>query len=180
MPASQKELVDAASLAVPSVRASSAVHVALVSDPIDVPRLLQHVTHDSVGAVTLFLGTVRDLNDGREVSGIDYEAYGAMALSELQAIATEVHALLPGLFLAVEHRVGTLSLGDVSVAIAAGHPHRAQAYAASRDVIEAIKKRVPIWKREHYTAGDWAWVDPTHVNPPQVNSARGDSVQGAP
>lgn len=155
------------------------MHVALVSDAIDVQGLLRRVTHDSVGAVTLFLGTVRDLNDGREVLGIDYESYGAMALSELQAIASEVQAALPGLFLAVEHRVGTLTLGDVSVAIAAGHPHRAEAYGASRDVIEAIKKRVPIWKREHYTTGDWAWVDPTKVDAPQVQSAPGDPVQAA-
>lgn len=123
--------------------------------------LLLRVSDEGVGAVTLFLGTVRNVNDGRAVTGIDYEAYGAMAESELQAIANEAVHAVPDLRLAVEHRVGTLVLGDISVAIAAGHAHRAQALDASRAVIEAIKKRVPIWKREHYAEGDWNWVDPT-------------------
>lgn len=136
-------------------------HAALVNEPINVNALLQRVSDDGVGAVTLFLGTVRNLNDNRTVTGIDYEAYGAMALSELEAIANEVVVAIPDLRLAVEHRVGTLVLGDVSVAIAAGHAHRAQALDASRSVIEAIKKRVPIWKREHYAEGDWNWIDPT-------------------
>lgn len=136
-------------------------HAALVTEPIDVNALLQRVSNESIGAVTLFLGTVRNVNDGRVVTGIDYEAYGAMAESELQAIANELVRTIPALHLAVEHRIGTLVLGDVSVAIAAAHMHRSQAYDASRAVIEAIKKRVPIWKREHYSDGAWHWVDPT-------------------
>lgn len=138
------------------------VHAAIVNEPINVNALLQRVSDDGVGAVTLFLGTVRNRNDGRTVTGIDYEAYGPMALSELEAIAREAVAAFPDLRLAVEHRVGTLVLGDASVAIAAGHAHRAAALDASRAVIEAIKKRVPIWKREHYAEGDWNWVDPTN------------------
>ena len=139
----------------------TAPHAALITEPVNVNALLLRVSDEGVGAVTLFLGTVRNLNDGRAVTGIDYEAYGAMAESELQAIANEAVNANPELRLAVEHRVGTLVLGDVSVAIAAGHPHRAQALDASRAVIEAIKQRVPIWKREHYAEGDWNWVDPT-------------------
>ncbi len=136
-------------------------HAALVTEPINVNVLMLRVSDDSVGAVTLFLGTVRKVNDGRAVTGIDYEAYGAMAERELLAIANEAVQAIPGLRLAVEHRVGTLNIGEVSVAIAAAHAHRAQALDASRRVIEAIKKRVPIWKREHYAEGDWNWVDPT-------------------
>lgn len=146
-------------------------HATLVTEPINVSALLQRVSDDGVGAVTLFLGTVRNVNDGRAVTGIDYEAYGAMALSELHAIAHDAVASIPGLRLAVEHRVGTLVLGDVSVAIAAGHAHRAQALDASRAVIEAIKKRVPIWKREHYAEGDWNWVDPTTASTDALTSA---------
>lgn len=142
------------------------VHAALVAEPIDVTALLARVTDDGVGAVTLFLGTVRNVNDGRTVTGIDYEAYGAMAESELQGIAEAVAAKIAGLRIAIEHRVGTLKLGDASVAIAAGHRHRAQALDASREAIEAIKKRVPIWKREHYAEGDWQWVDPTKPSAP--------------
>jgi len=136
-------------------------HAALVTEPIDITALLLRVSDEGVGAVTLFLGTVRNLNDGRAVTGIDYEAYGAMAESELRAIANDMVRANPQLRLAIEHRIGTLVLGDVSVAIAAGHAHRAQALDASRAVIEAIKKCVPIWKREHYAEGDWNWVDPT-------------------
>lgn len=138
-----------------------APHAALVTEPIDITALLLRVSDKGVGAVTLFLGTVRNVHNGRAVTGIDYEAYSAMAESELQAIANDVVGANTDLRLAVEHRIGTLVLGDVSVAIAAGHAHRAQALDASRTVIEAIKKRVPIWKREHYAEGDWNWVDPT-------------------
>lgn len=140
---------------------ATVAHTAIVTEPINVNALLQRVSDVGAGAITLFLGTVRDVNDGRTVTGIDYEAYGPMAQSELEAIAREVLSTVPDLRLAVEHRIGTLTLGDVSVAIAASHAHRAQALDASRTVIEAIKKRVPIWKREHYAEGDWHWIDPT-------------------
>ena len=136
-------------------------YAAVVSEPINVSSLLERVSDAGVGAVTLFLGTVRNVHEGRTVTGIDYEAYLPMALSELEAIAEDLLQAVPGLRLAVEHRVGYLALGDVSVGIAAAHAHRAQALDASRSVIEAIKQRVPIWKREHYTEGDWHWVDPT-------------------
>jgi molybdopterin synthase catalytic subunit len=123
------------------------------------------VRDNGVGAVTLFLGTVRDTHEGRRVTGIDYEAYASMAAFELNAIAREAERDAPELRLAVEHRTGTLTLGDISVAIAAGHPRRGAALAASQRIIEEIKRRVPIWKREHYVEGDWSWVDPTaHEN----------------
>lgn len=140
-------------------------HVALVTQPIDVGELLRRVRDNGVGAVSLFLGTVRDVHAGRSVTGMDYEAYGAMATSELEAIAQEAIAEAPALRLALEHRIGELTLGDISVAIAAGHPRRAAALHASQSVIEAIKQRVPIWKREHYAEGDWSWVDPTQAAP---------------
>ncbi len=137
-------------------------HVALAHSPIDVAQLLLRVGDDGVGAITLFLGTVRNLNEGRAVTGIDYEAYDAMAISELELIASEIIADAPDVRIAIEHRLGTLGIGDISVAIAVGHARRAIALAASGAAIEAIKKRVPIWKREHYVTGDWSWVDPTN------------------
>ena len=136
-------------------------HVAIVTVPIDVAPMLAHVSHAGVGAISLFLGTVRDLNDGRAVTGIDYEAYEPLAESELETIAREVCAATAGLRLAIVHRVGTLDVGETSVAIAASHARRAPAMAATRTVIEALKQRVPIWKREHYVDGDRSWVDPT-------------------
>ena len=136
-------------------------HVAIVDGPIDVARLMGRVEHASVGAVSLFVGTVREFNDGRDVSGIDYEAYQPMAERELNAVAREACDEFPGLRLAVEHRVGTLLVGDISVAIAAAHARRAPAIAGAQRVIEVLKQRVPIWKREHYLDGDRRWVDPT-------------------
>ncbi len=136
-------------------------HVAVVTDPIDVVALLAAVAAPSSGATSLFLGTVREVNDGRAVTGIDYEAYQPMAESELRAIARETCADTAGLLVAVEHRVGTLLVGDVSVAIAVSHAHRAPALDGARRIIESLKQRVPIWKQEHYVDGDRAWVDPT-------------------
>jgi molybdopterin synthase catalytic subunit len=144
-----------------TVPVSGVLHVAIVSAPIDVAALLARVQAPGVGAISLFLGTVRDLNDGRPVSGMEYEAYAPMAESELRTIAEETCGRHAGLRLVVEHRVGTLDIGEASVAIVAAHPHRAQAMDAARDVIESLKQRVPIWKREHYLSGDREWIDPT-------------------
>jgi len=140
---------------------SGVLHVAIVTAPIDVSALLARAQGPGVGAVSLFLGTVRDLNDGRPVSGMEYEAYAPMAESELRTIAEETCGRVNGLRLVVEHRVGTLDIGEASVAIVAAHAHRAQAMDAARDVIESLKQRVPIWKREHYLSGDREWIDPT-------------------
>ena len=109
----------------------------------------------------MFAGTVRDTNDGRSVTAIDYSAYTSMAESELESILAEAQDRFGVMGIVVEHRVGTLALGDVSVAIVAAHAHRAPALDCTRFVIEEIKKRVPIWKREHYADGTREWVDPT-------------------
>jgi molybdopterin synthase catalytic subunit len=138
------------------------LRTALVEQPIDPAALLKEVAHAGAGATCLFLGTVRDLNDGRAVTGIEYTAYRAMAAQELHAIAVGAAELFGTTALVVEHRIGTLALGDISVAIAAAHPHRAQAFDAARMVIEEIKRRTPIWKRERYADGSHEWVDPAH------------------
>ncbi|WP_337170634.1 molybdenum cofactor biosynthesis protein MoaE [Gemmatimonas aurantiaca] len=139
------------------------LHAAIVTAPIDVGALITRTQDDGVGAISVFLGTVRDFNDGRPVTGIEYEAYEAMAARELAAVAEEACAATPGLRVSVEHRVGTLGIGEVSVAIVAAHAHRAQACDGARAVIEALKQRVPIWKREHYVDGDRVWIDPTRT-----------------
>lgn len=137
------------------------VHVDVVDGAIDVPALLAVVQHSGAGAVSLFLGTVRDLNDGRRVTGMEYEAYRPMALSELRAVAEAACASEPGLCVAVVHRVGALQVSEVSVAIASAHAHRAPAMDAARSMIDMLKQRVPIWKREHYVDGERSWIDPT-------------------
>jgi molybdopterin synthase catalytic subunit len=104
---------------------------------------------------------VRDLNDGRAVEALDYRAYDAMAIRELTAIVQDAEARWPGTSVACEHRIGALALGDAAVVVAAAHPHRGPAFEACRFVIEELKQRVPIWKREHYTTGDAEWVEVT-------------------
>jgi molybdopterin synthase catalytic subunit len=131
---------------------------AVVSSPIDVAALLAEVADPRNGAAVLFIGTVREQNEGREVTGIDYAAYDAMATSELQCIVRECAARFSTEHVVAEHRIGHLDLGEISVALAVAHPHRAEAYEASRFVIEEIKRRVPIWKREEYVDGTREWV----------------------
>lgn len=133
----------------------------LVRAPIDPMAVIRSVSNPANGAVLLFLGAVRQVNDGRGVTGIEYAAYEAMAQRELEAIVSEASAKFADTDVAVQHRLGELGVEDVSVAIAIGHAHRDTAYAASRFVIEELKRRVPIWKREHYTDGSREWVDPT-------------------
>ena len=133
----------------------------IVDRPIDAAALLAEVASVASGATSLFLGTVRDVNDGRAVTGMEYTAYGAMAARELSKIADEAAAQFGGAAIVGEHRIGELTLGEVSVAIAASHPHRRHALDATRFVIEELKRRVPIWKREHYADGTREWVDPT-------------------
>jgi molybdopterin synthase catalytic subunit len=113
------------------------------------------------GAAVLFLGTVRDVNDGRSVTGIEYSAYRSMAERELAAIVEEAAARIGSDDVVVEHRVGELRVGECSVAVAVAHPHRGLAFDGARYVIEELKRRVPIWKREQYMDGTREWVRAT-------------------
>jgi molybdopterin synthase catalytic subunit len=137
------------------------MRIAIVQRPINPQALVAEVARTANGATILFLGTVRDVNDGRAVSGIEYASYESMAARELDAIAREASARFGTDDIVVEHRIGRLGLGEVSVAIAVAHAHRAAAYDASRFVIEELKRRVPIWKREEYVDGTREWLDPT-------------------
>lgn len=143
----------------------------VTDDPIDAARVLARVGSHEDGAVLLFLGVVRNVAEGRAVDGMRYDAYEAMAKAVLSEIAHEVSQRYGTDRLAVVHRTGELKLGETSVAIAVSTPHRPEAYAANRDVIEEIKKRLPVWKREHYVDGDSAWVE--GVVPPVGSPAGG-------
>ena len=139
------------------------IRSAVVNREIDIAALIAEVRSPESGAISVFIGTVRDTSDGRSASGLEYEAYQAMAESELAAIAHEAATQFDIAALIAEHRVGQLDVGDVSVVIASAHAHRAAAIECTRFVIEEIKKRVPIWKREHFADGTREWVDPTQV-----------------
>jgi molybdopterin synthase catalytic subunit len=131
---------------------------AVVERPLDVKALLDEVARPANGATVLFLGTVRDVNDGATVTALDYKAYLPMAERELADIVREAAGRWHTDDIVVEHRLGQLALGDISVAIAVAHAHRGEAYEASRYVIEELKKRLPVWKREHYADGRAEWV----------------------
>jgi len=135
------------------------IRTAIVRRAIDVAGLLAEVRNTANGATLLFLGQVRDVNDGRAVTGIEYSAYDEMAGHELATIARECAAAFGISHLIVEHRLGALELGDTSIAIVVAHPHRGAAYDASRFVIEEVKRRLPIWKREGYLDGTSEWVN---------------------
>ena len=141
--------------------------IRLLREPVDAGRLLASVAGADRGATALFLGTVRDHHDGRGVTGIDYSAYEPMALRELERIAAEAKAR-HGVAVAVEHRLGTLAVGEASVGIATAHARRAPALDALRYVVEELKRRVPIWKREHYVDGGRAWVAATEPAPSEA------------
>lgn len=129
--------------------------------PLSVDEAIEHVEHAGAGAVCLFLGTVRDISDGRAVAGLEYEAYAPMAIAEMKRIADEIALEIPGVRLAALHRTGALAVGEVAVVCAASAPHRDEAYRACRALIDRIKARVPIWKREHGPGGaHWVgWND---------------------
>jgi len=143
--------------------AAGLTHAAIVERALDVNGLVQMVADPGAGASSVFLGTVRHANDGRPVVGIDYQAYGAMATRELNAIVDEAAQRFGTRAIGVEHRVGYLAVGDISIAIAASHERRGPAQDATRYVIEQVKRRLPVWKREHYTDGTREWVDPTRT-----------------
>ena len=137
------------------------IRTAIVRRPLDIAALMMEIHDPANGAMVTFLGTVREVNDGRAVNGIEYTAYGEMAERELAAIACDAAAATGVSDLIIEHRLGSLALGEASIAIVVAHPHRGAAYEASRLVIEEVKRRLPIWKREQYADGTREWVDAT-------------------
>jgi MoaE-MoaD fusion protein len=128
----------------------------LTAGPIDVMALEAAVADPHRGAVVTFVGRARDMaDDGRQVVELEYEAFEEMALATLDEICAEVEGRWP-VAVAVVHRTGRVPIGEAAVAIVTAAPHRAEAYEANRFVIEAIKERLPIWKRERFTDGsEW-------------------------
>lgn len=131
----------------------------ITREPLDLAALLARVRSDSDGALILFAGVVRDHDAGRAVQGLRYEAYEEMARGKLETICREVLAEHEIGDVSVVHRTGDLSVGEASVAIAVAAPHRDAAYRASREIIERLKREVPIWKRERYADGEENWLE---------------------
>lgn len=135
--------------------------IALTTEPIDHAALVEEARRSSCGAVVLFLGTVREMSEGRSVRGLVYQAYPAMAEKKIREIAEEALGRWPIEVASVIHRHGPLELGDVAVAVVTASPHRAEAFESARWIMDAIKEVVPIWKQEQWTDGAPTWVHPT-------------------
>ncbi len=132
--------------------------VVVTAEPIDADALAQSLLRPEHGGVVTFEGTVRRDSRGKHVRYLEYDAYPAMAEQQMAAILAEAEERWPGTNVAVSHRVGRLEIGEVSVAIAAVAPHRGEAFAACRYVIDEIKQRVPIWKKEVAEDGE-VWIE---------------------
>jgi molybdopterin synthase catalytic subunit len=161
---------------------------ALTAAPLDLSQLVSQVLAElsrraqsadrpGAGAVTTFIGTVRDRNQGRRVDRLEYEAYEPLALRAFERIAAESEAEWPDVVVGLHHRVGTLTIGEASIVIAAASPHRAEAFGACRYAIERVKQIAPIWKREYFEGGD-CWVEGA-IADPDDNAARGEARRRA-
>jgi molybdopterin synthase catalytic subunit len=131
----------------------------LRSSAITVDECVRAVADPTAGGTCIFVGTVRDENEGHAVALLEYEAYAAMAEKEMARICDEIEREVPGCRLAALHRIGALAVGDIAVVCAASAPHRAEAFNVCRLLIDRVKERVPIWKREHGPGGA-RWLEP--------------------
>ena len=152
----------------------------LKSTPLELTALVAQVESPARGGVACFLGSVRNQQHGRKVLRLDYSAYTPRAEAECARIVAEAEARWD-CAVALAHRIGTLEIGETAVAIAAASPHREEAFAACRYVIEEVKRRVPIWKREFFEDGSVEWVGggaAGQTGGGAVQAARSTTVQG--
>jgi molybdopterin synthase catalytic subunit len=146
---------------IPPVAGGSDRHVVLTDVPLSLDRCIGAVSGPGMGGIVTFTGMVRLHSHGATIDHLEYEAYAPMAVKEMSRLCDEIEREVAGCALAVEHRVGRLEIGDVAVVIAAAAPHRAEAFTACRAMIDRLKERVPIWKKEIGTAGEeWVGLGP--------------------
>ena len=129
----------------------------LSEQPLSLERAVDEVRDDEAGAIATFTGTTRRSSRGRTVTRLEYEAYEGMAENVMRGIAEDLRARYNVSGMAIHHRIGTVGVGETSVVIAVSAPHRADALAACRDAIDALKERVPLWKKEIYEGGE-EWI----------------------
>jgi molybdopterin synthase catalytic subunit len=160
-------------------RAASEALVSVRESPLSIDEAVGSVKHPAAGAICVFVGVVRDHSESGRVVRLEYQAYASMAEAEMKRIVAEIAAQTPGTRLAVVHRTGSLAVGEIAVVCAASAPHRAEAYRACRDLIDQVKARAPIWKREHGPDGA-LWVGWQDARCTGGDHAHDDSYRPAP
>ncbi|AXK73540.1 molybdenum cofactor biosynthesis protein MoaE [Lysobacter sp. TY2-98] len=139
------------------------VHLGVVdatTGPLDLAAAFEFVADPGFGGYNAFVGRIRDLNHGRRVAGVSYDMFDALAMQRFREIADEaIAAFGPDIWIWIEHAKGRLDVGGIAVVIAVGTRHRDEAFRACRQVIEAVKHTVPIWKQEHYEDGSSEWSE---------------------
>lgn len=133
----------------------------LTRHPLSIDQLVARVSSPACGGTCVFLGTVRNGAEEDGVTAIEYSAYEEMVEVEFGRLVADAAARWPDARIAVQHRLGTIPAGDASIGIAAAAPHRAEAFEACRFVIEEVKRRIPVWKKELRLDGTEVWVDPS-------------------
>jgi molybdopterin synthase catalytic subunit len=141
----------------PPVSGGSGSHT-VSSEPLDVGSVVNRVVGPDIGGIVSFIGTVRDTSRGHSIRHLEYDAYPEMAEREIRKIADHAAQRWPGTRVAVAHRRGRLEVGEIAVVVAAGAPHRGDAFAAARYTIDTLKQQVPIWKKEVTIDGEY-WVE---------------------
>src|SRR5690606_23409251 len=135
------------------------VRMAVVDRPLDPAAIYDEVVHPGAGAVAMFVGTVRDHSDERSgITHLEYESFEERVLDVIGTVVAEAEARWPILAAVVEHRVGRVDLGEPAVVVAVSTAHRADAFEAARYLIDELKERAPLWKKEHWPGGA-EWVE---------------------
>ncbi len=139
----------------------------VTSEPLDPQRLMDFVRKDESGAVVLFYGVVRNVNEGRRVQYLEYDAYRGMAIKKMREVAEEVRARWPITEIGMIHRMGRLEVGEAALMVAVSSPHRREAFEACQQAVDRVKEIVPVWKKEVGEGGE-IWVEGHAVSPPEA------------
>ena len=131
--------------------------IELLHEPLSIDRCIEAVRRPGSGGLVTFIGSVREVSEGKKVRQLEYEAYEPMALEKLRQVIEEATERWPVQAMAVQHRLGTLAIGEDAVIIAVSCPHRAEAFAACQYAVDRLKEIVPIWKKEYCEGGE-VWV----------------------
>ena len=134
--------------------------IRLTENPIDFTAVTESVRSHRAGAVVLFMGTVREFTGDVQTESLEYEAYVEMAEASMKQLSEEAQEKWPLMGVSIVHRSGHLNLGDIAVAVAVSAGHRREAFEAGQWLIDTLKERTPIWKKEHYADGETEWIHP--------------------